>query len=180
MRKTGEKNITDLVYGCKNRDQNAQYLLYQKYADAMYATSFRLVQNKEDAEDIIQNSFIKVFTNIQQLKSPERFGAWLKQIVVNKSLNSLRQKKITFLELSENITEEEPDFLPEVETKIIKAEIQLLPTGCRTIFTLHLIEEYKHFEIAEMLDISVSTSKSQYARAKKLLKEKLQKIIDGK
>ncbi len=179
MKQKNKANIEELVKRCRKSDQNAQYSLYDNYSEAMYSIAYRLVANKEEAEDILQNSFLQAFKDIKKLNSELSFGSWLKRIVINKSLNVLRQQKINFIKISENIIiEDNPDYYSVLDAELIKEKISELPTGCRTIFSLHLIDEYKLTEIAEMLSISVSTAKSQYARAKQLLKVKLQKLLD--
>lgn len=148
----------------------------------MYAVCNRIVSNRFDAEEVLQDAFITAFTDIKKLKSSAAFGSWLKRIVVSKSINFLRSKeKIYWESLPIGLTEPIPDESPiyQIEKEIIEKEISMLPEGCRIIFVLHLIESYKHQEIANMLKISVSTSKSQYQRAKSLLKERLTNKIDG-
>lgn len=141
----------------------------------MYNTCIRIVSNQFDAEDIIQESFLSAFNSLSSFKGEASFGGWLKRIVINKSLNALRKKKETFAELDNvNIADanHDEDF-PEVTPEIIHEAIKSLPDKARVILNLYLLEGYMHREIAEMLDISESTSKSQYQRAKGLLQEKV-------
>ncbi|NCU36785.1 sigma-70 family RNA polymerase sigma factor [Candidatus Falkowbacteria bacterium] len=169
------ENIVDLVNRCRKGDKSAQHRLYLNYADAMFAICKRLVVSIEDAEDILQDAFVIAFTRIDNLKDERKFGGWLKTITVNECLNFLKHKKIRFDELPENVAiADETEELPfEPNAEAVNLAIAGLPAGSRIIFNLYLIENYKHKEIADMLKISESTSKSQYQRAKYLLKEKL-------
>ncbi len=165
----------NLVERAKQGDQQAMYRLYKMHVQAMYNTCIRIVSNQFDAEDIIQESFLSAFNSLSSFKGEASFGGWLKRIVINKSLNALRKKKETFAELDNvNIADanHDEDF-PEVTPEIIHEAIKSLPDKARVILNLYLLEGYMHREIAEMLDISESTSKSQYQRAKGLLQEKV-------
>ncbi len=154
--------------------------LYETHAKQMLATSLRITNNQNDAEDIIQEAFIQSFQKISQLKSDDKYSAWLKRMVTNKSLQLIKNR-ITFSEISEAIDvhqEEDIDhWYKDITFDKIKEELQNLPIGCRTIFSLYLLEGYKHKEIAAELEISISNSKSQYRYALKLLREKLQQRI---
>ncbi len=175
MKSDKTENIDDLVNRCRKGDKTAQYRLYLNFADAMFAICKRMVVNVPDAEEILQDAFVIAFTRIDKLKDKRRFGGWLKRITINECVNFVNRKKIHFDELSENIAMEDDDESDacDVDVETIKQAIVELPEGCRIIFNLHLIENYKHKEIADLLHISESTSKSQYQRAKQLLKEKL-------
>jgi len=130
-----------------------------------------------DAEEILQDVFVKAYTKLHKLKDNRRFGGWLKTITVNECLNFLKRKKIVFDDLPQSIPDPEEinDTVIEINGELLMQAVDSLPEGSRVIFNLYLVENYKHTEIAQMLNISVSTSKSQYARAKQLLKEKLSK-----
>jgi len=165
----------NLVEQSKSGHRSSQYQLYELYVDAMYNVSMRILGTKEDAEDIVQESFIDAFKNLNSFRYESTFGSWLKRIVVNKSINHLKLKKIPVTDLdtheyhlSEDKTENE-DFDPSIES--IKKGIKLLPPGYKQIINLYLIEGYDHVEIGEILGVSTSTSKSQYHRAKKKLIE---------
>jgi RNA polymerase sigma-70 factor (ECF subfamily) len=174
--KNALQNTETLVKRFIKGDRKAQYSLYENYADTVYFSCFRLVQSNEEAEDIVQEVFIKAFADIKKLKNRASFGSWIKQMAIHKSLNSLRLKKLHFTQLNENIPEIHDEAIDyHIDSAAIKQAIAELPLGSRTVLNLYLLENYKHAEIAEMLDISVSTSKSQYARAKQLLKLKLKK-----
>lgn len=134
----------------------------------------RLVGSKEDAEDVLQNSFVEAFKNLNSFRYESTFGSWLKRIVVNKSINFLKLKKlpVTTLENHEYyLTNEPAQDIEERDIEKIKKGIDLLPNGFKQVINLYLIEGYDHSEIGEILEISTSTSKSQYHRSKKKLIE---------
>ncbi|WP_232622997.1 RNA polymerase sigma factor [Pareuzebyella sediminis] len=168
-----------LVEKSKSGDRNAQYQLYELYVDAMYNIGVRFLQVKEDAEDIVQDSFVEAFKNIHKFRYESTFGAWLKRIVINRSLNYLKMKKIPLTPIDEHeyyLSEGiEQNKVNEMDIHKIRNGIEQLPSGYRQIINLYLMEGYDHQEIAEVLDITVSTSKSQYHRAKKKLIEIINK-----
>ncbi len=140
----------------------------------MFNVSVRMVKSKEDAEDILQESFIDAFKNLESFRYESTFGSWLKRIVINKSINHLKLKRIPLIAFEEHenwIPEQEDEQVKEQDLDIssIKLAIAQLPDGYQTIINLYLIEGYDHVEIGEILGISTSTSKSQYHRAKKKL-----------
>jgi RNA polymerase sigma-70 factor (ECF subfamily) len=141
--------------------------------DAMYNVGFRFLGNKEDAEDIVQDSFIDAFKQLHSFKYQSSFGAWLKRIVINKSINHLKAKKVDLVPMEESeyqMTQTTETVIPDVkDISKIKRGIALLPDGYKQIINLYLVEGYDHVEIATILEITVSTSKSQYHRAKKKL-----------
>ncbi|WP_241507283.1 RNA polymerase sigma factor [Aquimarina sediminis] len=164
----------DLVEKSKSGNRNSQYQLYELYVDAMYNISMRMLGIKEDAEDVVQESFIEAFKNIKSFRYESTFGSWLKRIVINKSINHLKLKKIPITPLDQHeyhISEEVNDPVVSNDINKIKDGIKILPNGYRQIISLYLIEGYDHIEIAEILGITTSTSKSQYHRAKKKLIE---------
>lgn len=150
--------------------------MYSLYAKNMFNVVMRLVPQREDAEDILQDAFIKAFTHIKKFDGSRTFGVWLKKIVLNTAISALKKRKLSFVEWDENTDAEsaEVDSIPGLEPGQLHEAVKRLPEGARVVFTLHLLEGYKHQEVAEILDISLSTSKSQYIRAKKMLKEELQ------
>ncbi|WP_233783287.1 RNA polymerase sigma factor [Flavivirga eckloniae] len=163
-----------LVEKSKLGDRNAQYKLYELYVDGMYNVSMRMMHIKEDAEDVVQDSFIEAFNNLSSFRYESTFGSWLKRIVINKSINQLKKKKIPIVPIENqmyHIKEETIDVPQELDIKKITKGIGLLPTGYQQIITLYLIEGYDHNEISDILGITPSTSKSQYHRAKKKLIE---------
>ena len=141
----------------------------------MYNICLRMTSNKQDAEDVLQDAFFQAYININKLRSIDSFGAWIKRIVINQCLKFLRSR-ILFSDIDSVNQEDEnvsDDDINEYSMQQINNEIWELPDGCRIIFNLFLLENYTHKDIAEMLNISESTSKSQYQRARKLLQKRL-------
>lgn len=159
----------------KKGNELAAFNLYNSYSKAMYNTLTRMTNDADTAKDLLQEAFVKAFKKIHDLDDPKAFGGWLKRIVVNMGLEYLRKNKFHFEEL-EDQTEIENEQIDEalVDDKTLHAAIKELPDGCRTVLCLHLLEGFKHKEIASQLGISESTSKTQYRHAKRLLKTKLQ------
>ena len=164
-----------LVERCKKGDIKAQFALFKMHSKAMYNVAIRFFNNKMDAEDVVQESFIKAFQKIDEFNGHSSFGFWLKRIVINGCISEIRKRKVTFEEINEEITgnliDEKIDSF--IEPDKVHHAIKALPDGARTIINLYALEGFKHDEIAHMLGISSSTSKTQYMRAKKLLLEKL-------
>ncbi|HEN20987.1 MAG TPA: sigma-70 family RNA polymerase sigma factor [Desulfobacteraceae bacterium] len=166
----------DLIDGCKNGDQKSQFQIYKLYYKAMFNTSLRIVGDTMEAEDIMQEAFLSAFEKIETYAGTVSFGAWLKKIVINRSLDALsRQKAIfedidTHYDLQEEADNkaEDPEDLKERMNEV-KSAIDNLPDGYRIILSLYLLEGYDHDEIAEILNISSSTSRSQLSRAKQKL-----------
>ena len=130
------------------------------------------MNNKENAEDMVQNSFIDAFNNLKKFRYDSTFGSWLKRIVINNCINNLKSKKIEVEPLENHeyhLNEENEEVVKEIDIKKVKVGIKKLPTGYRQIINLYLIEGYDHVEIGEILGVTTSTSKSQYHRAKKKL-----------
>jgi RNA polymerase sigma factor (sigma-70 family) len=171
-----------LIEGSKLGDSRAQYQLYQLYSKAMFNICNRMMSHREEAEDMLQESFTVAFKRLGSFRYDSTFGAWLKRIVVNHCINELKRKK-TELVLTDDMeshdkieVEEEPlDMKLDVDT--IKIAMSRLSDGYRIIFSLYLLEGYDHNEIAEILNISPSTSKSQFHRAKQKIKEIINKDI---
>ncbi len=167
---------TKLIEACKRQDRSAQKALYNQYAPQMFGVCRRYVKNKEDAEDVLMEAFFKVFTNIHQFKGEGSFEGWVRRIVINESLMFLRKKHNFHIrvELNPSDTVTATTALKKLEAEDILYFLGQLPTGYRTIFNLYVIEGYKHREIAELLGISINTSKSQLILAKKRLRELLE------
>jgi len=163
----------------KQKDVLACKQLYLQYADAMYNVCLRILQHQAEAEDALQEAFIKVFNNIQQYRNESSIGSWIKQIVTNTCLNVLKKRKITFDELkddvneSESVSENESENGNDYSVDDIKKVIEELPQGYRVVFNLYMFEDYSHKQIADMLEISESTAKTQLFKAKRKLKELL-------
>ena len=167
----------DIIEASKIGDQKAQYKLYQLYAKAMFNICYRMMNNFEEAEDILQEAFTEVFTKLHTFRYESTFGAWFKRIVINKCINEIKRKKADLVLYDEFHTfeqeaEEETDVNEnKLNVNRVQKAIEQLPDGYRIIFSLYMLEGYDHSEISEILDISESTSKSQYMRAKRKLKE---------
>ena len=174
------KNLhQDLIDGCLAGDQKAQFQIYKLYYKAMFNTSLRIVSDNMEAEDIMQEAFLSAFEKIDTYSGTVSFGAWLKKIVINRSLDTLSKKKAVFEDIESHTgisdqSNEDSSRYEEIDLKVeeVKRAIERLPDGYRIILSLYLLEGYDHDEIAEILSISSSTSRSQLSRAKqKLIQE---------
>lgn len=170
----------DLIDGCKNGDQKAQFQIYKLYYKAMFNTSLRIVCDTMEAEDIMQEAFLSAFEKINTYSGTVSFGAWLKRIVINRSLDAVSRKKAIFEDIDTHFElQEESDDTADTDTDLddrlneVKSAINNLPDGYRIILSLYLLEGYDHDEIGEILDISSSTSRSQLSRAKQKLVSEL-------
>jgi len=171
-----------LVERARKGDQQSIYQLYKMYVRAMYNISIRIVANHLDAEDILQESFASAFCNLESYKGEATFGAWLKRIVINKSVNHVMKKKIWFadtgtIDVADEDELSDDDLFAKISPEMIHEAIKTLPAKAKAVFSLYLLEGYQHKDIAEMLDISESTSKSQYQRARKLLQERILLVV---
>lgn len=162
----------DLIEKCKSGNKEAQYRLYEMYSTGMYNICLRMMKNREDAEDVMQNAFVDVFTKLHQYEYQSTPGAWIKRIVINNCLNHLKKRKMFFEEIDHVAQVQEEVQIPNelLSVEKVKSGILHLAPGFRTVLNLYLMEGYDHQEIADILEISVSTSKTQYSRAKKKLK----------
>ena len=174
-----QKNIhADIISLCLEGDNEAQHKLYNLYSKAMYNICYRMSNSAEEAEDVLQDSFVSAFRNLDRYKGTASFGAWLKRIVVNNAINQIRKRKMNLVPLDDyDVVSDDAGYTPDEELYLdvqrIKEVIKQLPDGYRVVFSLYLLEGYDHMEIAEILGITESTSKSQYNRAKNKLKELL-------
>jgi RNA polymerase sigma factor (sigma-70 family) len=174
---------TELVERCKRGERLAQYELYKHYSKAMLNVCMRILNHHGEAEDVLQEAFIDAFNKIGDFRQEATVGVWLKQIVVNKAINQLRTRRVQFVDIedfrqgegdyeigdyhSSKIDEEEVEF----EVERVRKAVELLPEGYRVVLTLYLFEGYDHEEVASILHINESTSRTQYMRAKKRLLE---------
>jgi RNA polymerase sigma-70 factor (ECF subfamily) len=170
------KNIhQELIEKCRKNDQKAQLEIYKLYYKPMYNTSLRILNHEAEAEDVMQESFLDAFRKIDEYKGEGSFGGWLRRIVVNNSIDTLKKRK-EMLPLENNFLEQADDTdsaTEQVEYKVeeIKKAIPLLPEEHRTILSLFLFEGYDHEEIAQILKITNNASRTRYSRARgKLLK----------
>jgi RNA polymerase sigma factor (sigma-70 family) len=172
---SAESNIEYIIEGCKNQKRESQKDLYDLYCDAMFTVAYRIVNNNDDAHDVLQETFIEVFKHIKSFRNESSVGAWIKTILVRKALKKLKELKFVD-NFVENGVEIPSDFLDDLSVEYLEHLILSLPEGFRTVFLLFEVEGYSHQEIADMLSISESTSKSQLSRAKKSLRMKIEKI----
>lgn len=169
---------------CLNGEASAYRALYDRYAKAMYNTALRILNRTDDAEDILQEAFTDAFQQLRSFEGRSTFGAWLRQIVVYKSIAHLKKQKLHFNGLetdAENIADETVLEEDEVWYTVdsIKQAMQKLPDGYRTVLTLHLIEGFEQEEVAEMMKVAHSTVRTQYMRAKqKLLRLLKQEVYE--
>jgi RNA polymerase sigma factor (sigma-70 family) len=172
---------TDLIKGCIDGDRQMQELLYKKFSSKMYGVCLRYSGNVDDANDLLQEGFIKVFKNLLKFRGDGSFEGWLRRIFVNTSIEHFRKKVKLYnvTEVQENTIEDtDLNILDTLAEKDIIILINELSPGYKTVFNMHVIEGYSHKEIADMLGISEGTSKSQLARAKGVLKKSLEKMIN--
>lgn len=167
----------DLVQKCREGDSFGFKKLYEYYSVAMYNTSLRIVNSAVEAEDVLQEAFIDAFRNIDSFENRSSFGAWLKQIVINKSINILKKRRVELVEIEPGGMEETMVAdAPEEDNNHLKVQqikdaIKKLPDGYRATLSLYLLEGYDHEEIAQILGVAESTTRTQYIRAKKKLLE---------
>ncbi|OQA00548.1 MAG: ECF RNA polymerase sigma-E factor [Bacteroidetes bacterium ADurb.Bin408] len=168
----------ELIEGCLSQDTKAQRMLYNKYASTMFGICLRYCKHRAEAEDILQEAFVKIFTHLKTYRNEGSFEGWLKRIVVNTALNYYKsQLKRCFNEViderHESLTSSE--FVPgnDISAEELLKLINSLADGYRIVFNLYAVEGYSHKEIAAMLNISENTSKSQLSRARGILQEKI-------
>jgi RNA polymerase sigma factor (sigma-70 family) len=176
----------DIIEQCKQNDRSAQLKLYNQYCDGMFAVAMRFVKDSMEAEDIVQEAFIKAFAKLNQYKAEVTFGAWLKRIVINKSIDCLKSKKQHLQELEEvHLKVIDDNYQNEwlVDDTItldeIKLAIQKLPDKYRYVVMLYLVEGYDHQEISGILNISEIASRTKLSRGKSKLKEQLTPMKNG-
>ncbi len=170
---------SSLITLCLRSDRQAQHTLYKRYCDAMFNICYRMMGTEAEAEDALQESFIDIFRRLDTFRQESSLGAWIKRIVINHCLNELKKRRVKFEELTDKTNEVyEEDYQQEEDSSYevlkVKQAIMQLPDGYRTVLTLYLLEGYDHKEIAEIVGIQESGSKSQYSRARAKLREILQ------
>jgi len=165
----------NLVVECKQGSKKACYELYRLYSKAMLNVAFRIVGNTGDAEDVLQEAFLDAFNKIKDFRQETTFGLWLKQIVVHRSVNLLRKRKVEWIEFEssefENIPDEVADNDDDIQYQValVKTAMNKLPEGYRVVLSLYLLEGYDHEEIGQILNIAENTSRTQFLRAKRKL-----------
>jgi RNA polymerase sigma-70 factor (ECF subfamily) len=179
-----EFSEAELIAGCRAGKRDLQKALYQRYAAKMFSVCLRYTKNRQEAEDLLQDGFVKVFTHIDQYSGAGSFEGWIRRIMVNTSLEFLRSRKIDYSSKEiEHVSDDnviDPEALNRIAFQDLLKHIRELPAGCQVVFNLYVIEGYNHREIAEMLNVTAGTSKSQLARARNLLQEKLKDIYEPK
>lgn len=174
-------NDREIIKGCAGHDRRAQQLLYDKYSRFLLGICMRYAADKAEAEDILQDSFLKIFFNIKDFSGIGSFAGWLRKVAVNTAITHYHKnlKHRYHIDIEEYVSSEtgissfEEDFFTSDELVKVLNE---LPAGYRMVFNLYAVEGYKHKEIAELLGIDTNTSKSQYSRAKAVLRDKLEKL----
>jgi RNA polymerase sigma factor (sigma-70 family) len=166
---------SDIIELSKAGNSKAQFQLYQLYARAMFNICYRMMNNREEAEDMLQESFSEAFLRLGTFRFESSFGAWLKRITINKCINALKKRKADLITV-ENLPEhqegnENADEIPGISIEHVQRAMEKLPEGYRVIFSLYLLEGYDHAEISQIMGISEATSKSQFSRAKQRIKE---------
>jgi RNA polymerase sigma-70 factor (ECF subfamily) len=180
-------NKTEVIKGCLKNDRASQKALYEHYYSKMLGVCLRYSKSSDDAKDVLHEGFLKVFNNLKNFNNNGSFEGWVRRIMVNTSIDQLRKNKQNYLivstvnvnDRSSNLAEEmsEDDILSNIEKEDILKAVQELTPAYRTVFNLYVIEEYTHKEIAELLDISEGTSKSNLSKAKFNLKKNLMHLI---
>lgn len=170
-------NEQQLITGCRKGEKNAQRELYDAFSRKMLGVCLRYINDRETARDILQEGFVKVFTNLVSYSGKGSFEGWMRKIFVNCSLEYLRKsdvlKEATGLDLMAELVEPDAPVISRISSEELLTLISGLPDGFRTVFNLFAIEGYSHKEIAEMLNVTESTSRSQYTRARQLLQKKI-------
>lgn len=171
---------TAVVLKAVHGDTDAKAWLYRQYSKAMFNICIRMTGSRPCAEDVLQDAFILAFRQLAQLKDPDSFGGWLRRIVVNECI---RHSKRSFYwnewepDQMEEIADEAGEWWTSLSMEMIHEQIKKLPEGCRQVFVLYVLEDFTHKDIAADLGISESTSKSQYQRARQLLKDRIGKQV---
>ncbi|PKP21266.1 MAG: RNA polymerase subunit sigma-70 [Bacteroidetes bacterium HGW-Bacteroidetes-21] len=171
------KDEKEIIDGCRKSNRRAQKMLYQSYAAKFLGICLRYAKDRQEAEDVLQDGFVKIFKRIDQYSGAGSFEGWMKRIMVNTAITNYRQNlkrynQIPVEALAENDTECTPEDFEYTYEELLKV-VQSLPPGYRMVFNLFAIEGYPHKEIGQMMGIDVTTSKSQYSRARKILQKKL-------
>lgn len=161
-----------IVEGCLRNDRISQKALYDNYKTQMYTLAYRITNNFEDANDVLQEGFIKVFNNLESFNWNSKLGTWIHTIIARTALNKIKNR-IYFDDVEQIPDTSTIDWGASIDTEYLEKAIASLPDGYRAVFTLYEIEGFKHREIAELLSISENTSKTQLFKAKKMLQIKL-------
>ena len=175
---------TEVIELCKKNNRKAQLKLYNQYCDGMYNVAYRFMKNSQDAEGVMQEAFIKAFRKIDSFKGEVTFGAWLKKIVVHQSIDTLKSKKLDFLDVDENylkivVDDDNWEISDGISAEEVKLAIYQLPQKYELVLSLFLIEGYDHQKISQILNITQVNSRTQLLRGKQKLKESLKLLGNG-
>lgn len=174
--KIHRSNEEELINGCIRRERSAQKRLYDTFSSKMYALCCRYVKDSMDAEDVLVTAFTKILDRIDQFKGEGSFEGWIRRVVVNEALTYLRRNRSMYVETELEAADRDPDYQhisDHLEAEDLLTMIQELPAGYRIVFNLYAIEGFSHKEIADQLNISENTSKSQLSRARVFLQKLL-------
>jgi RNA polymerase sigma factor (sigma-70 family) len=196
MPQPGSLKIEELIDGCLRHERKAQQMLFEKFFPKFFSIAYKYVLDEDDAQDVVQEAFVKIFSKMAEFKSEGVFEGWMRRIVVNQSIDHIRKrKKNTFaideLQISDDSATEDVDNLSEdmklyqeiidkLGMEAVTSEINQLSPAYRIIMNLYFVERMKHHEIAEQLGINIGTSKSNLFKARRKLKEKLIALLNTK
>ncbi len=167
----------DLIKGCIEGDRRMQKQLYDQFSPKMYAVCLRYMGNADDAQDILQEGFIKIYKNLERFRGDGSFEGWIRRIFVNTAIEQIRKKKlnVSLSEREETIEFKTVSAIENINEKDLLNIVRELSPGYRSVFNLYVVEGYSHKEISDLLGISEGTSKSQLARARMILQEKIKR-----
>ena len=173
----------ELIEGCLKGDRKAQQQLYDKYSGVMFAVCLRYMPTTQDAEDALVTGFTTIFSKLDTFERKGSLEGWMKKLMVHNAISLIRKNAKFFCqddEDLEHLNDEQPDIISRISAQEIIQLIQTLPDGYRSVFNLYAIEGYSYEEIAQMLNVNIGTVRSQLSKARKTLKEKIKRQIDGK
>jgi RNA polymerase sigma-70 factor (ECF subfamily) len=173
-------NLKKLIRKCQKKELEAQKALYEMYSSKLFSLSLKYSKNYAEAQDNLQDAFIKIYENIHQYKHKGSFEGWMKRNTINTALKRYRNQKVFSLNYEENIVQPEKDLENhEISLQTLLKCIQELPNRYRMVFNLYVLDNHTHKEIAELMGISEGTSKSNLARGRKILKGKINEILES-
>lgn len=169
---------TDLIKGCIEGDRRMQKELYDRFSPKMYAVCLRYMGNADDAQDILQEGFIKIYKNLERFRGDGSFEGWVRRIFVNTAIEQIRKKKmdVSLTEKEETIEYKSVSAVDNINEKDLLKIVSGLSPGYRSVFNMYVVEGFSHKEIGELLGISEGTSKSQLARARMILQDRIKRI----
>jgi RNA polymerase sigma factor (sigma-70 family) len=171
----------DIVSGCKKGNKKAQYQFYEMFKKMIFSVAMRYAKDVPEAEDIVQDAFVVLYRDLYQYRPIGSFGGWVRRVTVNVALQHVRKKRMIFSEVEIDVMAEQVQsdetIIGNINAREIMRMVQLLPDGYRMVFNLYVVEGFNHAEIAEQLNITVNTSKSQLSRAKAYLRKMLETAL---